>query len=222
MALLCVLLAHAWLVTSLFDLMHQPHRLRVTDTSSDFVSEPITIFLQEPEPEPVTGAAERPTPRVATQVPAAAPSPSDTPPSAAPPPESGAITDTSKVDWPLEGKKAAARILAQEAEAERIARMFAGPGGTWASLTKRQRSKLNKFRFKAGVDGLEYDEKGNQIYHISDGCMIVNSGFIACKIGKVKVRGDMFENMREYFDELRLPETNEGNGTEPEALRPPY
>jgi len=26
--------------------------------------------------------------------------------------------------------------------------------------------------------------------------------------------------MREYFDELRLPETNEGNGTEPEARRP--
>ena len=113
-------------------------------------------------------------------------------------------------------------MLAREAEAERVARMFAGPGGTWASLTKRQRSKLNKFRFKQGVDGLEYDEQGNQIYHISDGCMIVNSGFIACKIGKVKVRGDMFENMREYFDELRLPETSEGNGTEPEALRPPY
>ena len=32
----------------------------------------------------------------------------------------------------------------------------------------------------------------------------------------------MFDNMREYFDELRLPETHEGNGTEPEALRQPY
>jgi hypothetical protein len=30
----------------------------------------------------------------------------------------------------------------------------------------------------------------------------------------------MFENMREYFDEQRLPRTDEGNGTEPEALRP--
>jgi hypothetical protein len=32
----------------------------------------------------------------------------------------------------------------------------------------------------------------------------------------------MFENMREYFDEQRRPATPEGNGTEPEALRPPY
>jgi hypothetical protein len=31
----------------------------------------------------------------------------------------------------------------------------------------------------------------------------------------------MFENMRLYFDEQRLPKTNEGNGTEPEAQRPP-
>jgi hypothetical protein len=28
--------------------------------------------------------------------------------------------------------------------------------------------------------------------------------------------------MREYFDEQRLPQTDEGNGTEPEALRPPF
>ena len=90
--------------------------------------------------------------------------------------------------------------------------MFAGPGGTWASLTKRQRSKLNKFRWKQGVLGLEYDSQGNQIYHISEGCVIVN---------KPKVHDDMFDNMRLYFDEQRLPETNEGNGTEPEALRPP-
>ena len=69
------------------------------------------------------------------------------------PAESTAITPSDQVDWPLEGKKAAARVLAREAEAERVARMFAGPGGTWASLTKRQRSKLNKFRWKKGVDG---------------------------------------------------------------------
>ena len=100
--------------------------------------------------------------------------------------------------------------------------MFAGPGGTWASLTKRQRSRLNKFHFKKGLDGLEYDEHGNQIYHLNDGCVIVNSGFIACALGKAQVHGDMFENMREYFDEQRLPQTDEGNGTEPEALRPPY
>ena len=120
------------------------------------------------------------------------------------------LRHTDQVDWPLEGKKAAARVLAREAEAERVARMFAGPGGTWASLTKRQRSKLNKFRWKAGVDGLEYDAKGNQIYHISDGCVIVNSVFFACAIGKPKVHDDMFENMRLYFDEQRLPRDRRG------------
>jgi hypothetical protein len=111
--------------------------------------------------------------------------------------------------------------LAAEAEAERVARMFAGPGGTWASLTKRQRSRLNKFRWRPGVDGLEYDEKGNAIYRLPNGCSIVNMAFFTCPIGsKPRIHGDMFDNMREYFDEQRLPETNEGNGTEPEALRP--
>jgi hypothetical protein len=132
------------------------------------------------------------------------------------------IAATADVDWPLEGKKAAARVLAREAEAARIAKLFAGPGGTWASLTKRQKSRLNKFRFRPGIDGLEYDSRGNQIYHISDGCVIVNSMFFACTVGKPKVHDDMFDNMREYFDEQRLPPTPEGNGTEPEALRPPY
>ncbi len=215
-ALLCVLLAHAVLI---FMLTRPWDSSRARVIGDSFDTEPITLYLPPPEdevepPAPVTPrapAAPRP-----PQLPSAAVEAS------APEGESKAITDTSHVDWPLEGKRAAARVLAREAEAERIAKMFAGPGGTWASLTRRQRSKLNKFRFKPGIDGLEYDEKGNQIFHISDGCMIVNSGFIACKIGKVKVRGDMFENMREYFDELRLPETNEGNGTEPEALRPPY
>jgi hypothetical protein len=144
---------------------------------------------------------------------------------ASPPAEraaTSAIVDTSKVDWPLEGKLAAEREVAREMEAERIAKMFAGPQSTWASLTKRQRSRLNKFRWRPGVLGMEYDDKGNQIYHLSDGCVIVNGGVIACALGKVKVHGDMFENMREYFDEQRLPETPEGNGTEPEALRPAH
>src|SRR5262245_16592558 len=215
-ALLCVLLAHAVLIYMLTRPWDTSRPLAIGD---DFVSEPITLYLPPPEEE------AEPPPQVTPLAPARPRPPA--PPSAAaeaPPPagESKAITDTSHVDWPLEGKKAAARVLAREAEAERIAKMFRGPGRPWAFITKRQRTKLNKVRFKPGNDGLQYDEKGNQIYHISDGCMIVNSGFIACKIGKVKVRGDMFENMREYFDELRLPETNEGNGTEPEALRPPY
>lgn len=217
-ALLCVLLMHALLF-----LLFRLHRTDEPslDSAEEFVSAPITLFLPPPEAAPETPSGPPPKPplraharpRPAPRGETAAQSSAIASPSAAP---------SARVDWPLEGKKAAERVLAREAEAERIARMFAGPNGTWASLTKRQRSKLNKFRFKRGIDGLEYDEKGNQIYHITDGCVIVNSGFIACALGKAKVHGDMFENMREYFDELRLPQTDDGNGTEPEALRPPY
>jgi len=50
----------------------------------------------------------------------------------------------------------------------------------------------------------------------------VNSSFIGCAIGKAKIHDDMFENMRLYFDEQRLPRTDEGNGTEPESLAQPF
>lgn len=212
-ALLCVLLMHALL---LHWIAHLPAVFDRLPASEGFQAEPITIELQE-EPSP----APAPAPLVTAPPPTQA---RPAPPVAAAPSTgiSTAITPSPRVDWPREGEKAAARLVAREAEAERLAKMFAGPGGTWASLTKRQRSRLDKFRFKPGIDGLEYDAQGNQIFHISEGCVIVNSGFIACAIGKAKVRGDMFENMREYFDELRLPETGEGNGTEPESLRPPY
>jgi hypothetical protein len=143
---------------------------------------------------------------------------STAPAAPAAPAPSSAITPPGRVDWPLEGKNAAEREIAREIEAERIAKMFAGPDGTWASLTKRQRSTLNKFRWKKGVV-VEYDADGNLIYRINDGCMIVN-GLIACKLGKAKINDHMFDNMREYFDELRLPDNGEGNGTEPEARRP--
>jgi hypothetical protein len=219
-ALLCVLLAHAWFI---FLLTRPPGAEQRRAVDEDFETAPITLYLPSlPEEEEPPAPAAQPS----------APARQRTPPSAASEPaplpgESKAISetsraDTSHVDWPIEGKKAAARVLAREAEAERVARMFAGPGGTWASLTKRQRSKLNKFRFKPGIDGLEYDAQGNQIFHISDGCVIVNSMFFACALGKPKVHDDMFDNMQLYFDEQRLPETKEGNGTEPEALRPPY
>ena len=213
-ALLCVLLAHAWLIVALLRYQAAEPRTALRD---EFETAPITLYLLPLPPE-----ADDAAPTVAPRAPALTPprpQVESLPPAAG---ESTAITPPDQVDWPLECKKAAARVLAREAEAERLARMFAGPGGTWASLTKRQRSKLNKFRWKKGVLGLEYDSQGNQIYHISDGCVIVNSMFFACAIGKPKVHDDMFENMRQYFDEQRLPETNEGNGTEPEALRPPY
>jgi hypothetical protein len=212
-ALLCVLLGHALVALYLFRLELGPVAGRRV---AEFVSEPITFF---PEPEEDEPAA-------APQAPAAVPrtprSASRTAPASSAG-ESGAVTapaSTDRVDWPIEGQKSVSRILAREAEAERIARMFAGPNGTWASLTKRQRSKLSKLRWKPGVDGLEYDEKGNAIYHLPNGCNIINMMFFGCPIGKQAVHGDMFDNMREYFDEQRLPATDDGNGTEPEALRP--
>jgi hypothetical protein len=208
--LLCVLLVHALVVYSLLHMRRpEPRRL----AADDFVSEPITLVLEpmaeplseaEPAPSPVAPASER---RAQAKAKAAA--------SAAN--ESAAITPSARVDWPLEGKKSAARVLAAEAEAERVARMFAGPNGTWASLTKRQRSKVSKFRWRPGVDGLEKDAAGNTIYHLSDGCVLVNFMFFGCAIGKPAVHDDMLENMRLYFDEQRLPQTNEGNGTEPGA-----
>ena len=119
-ALLCVLLTHV-LLFLLF-------RLHPTDESSrdateDFVSAPITMFLPSPEPTPET-SSEQP-PRLPARAPAALPRPALRGETAA---ESNAIsTPSARVDWPLEGKKAAERVLAREAEAERIARMFAGP-----------------------------------------------------------------------------------------------
>jgi hypothetical protein len=205
--MLCVLLSHAFILYSLMRLTATSGRHSMVD---EFLTEPILLFL-EPLTEP------KPVDKPASAEPAPARTPSTAPPvQAAPPPgESQAITPPARVDWPIEAKKSAARVLAAEAEAERIAKMFAGPGGTWASLTKRQRSKVSKFRFKPGVDGLEKDSNGNTIYRLSEGCVLVNFSFIGCAIGKPKIHDDMFENMRLYFDEQRLPRTDEGNGTEP-------
>jgi hypothetical protein len=212
-AWLCVLLVHALVVYSLLHLNRPDPRALVADS---FVSEPITLVLEQ-----AFDGLDEPASEAVPQIPLPAPIPRASDATAAPPGESAAIvvpaTPAARVDWPLEGKKSAARVLAAEAEAERVARMFAGPNGTWASLTKRQRSKISKFRWKPGVDGLERDANGNTIYHLSEGCVLVNFSFIGCAIGKPKIHDDMFDNMRQYFDEQRLPETNEGNGTEPGA-----
>ena len=207
-ALLLVLLTHA-----LFILALRMHRTELRDREAEFASEPITLYLP---PLPAEESAPRAAPAPGPPAPRRAPASAAAGP--ATPAESSAITVPGRVDWPLEGQKSAEREVARQMEAERIAKMFAGPDGTWASLTQRQRSRLNKFRWKKGVV-VEYDADGNLIYRINDGCMIIN-GLIACKLGKAKVNDHMFDNMREYFDELRLPETNEGNGTEPEARRP--
>ena len=211
-ALLCVLLVHALVV---YSLLHMSRPAARREPVEAFLTEPITLLLDasyepdveprpdEPVPDVTAPAQSRPQPAAGESAPPAG--------------ESAAISPPARVDWPLEGKKSAARVLAAEAEAERVARMFAGPNGTWASLTKRQRSKVSKFRWKPGVDGLEKDAAGNTLYHLSDGCVLVNFLFIGCAIGKPKVHDDMFENMRQYFDEQRLPQTDEGNGTEPGA-----
>jgi len=204
-ALLCVLLAHALVILALLDLRLVSER---EIEWASFATEPITIDLA-PEAPPAPSqedTLERPTPRTARHAEAAVP--------AAKAPESSAITLPGRVDWPIEGKKSVARVLAAEREAERIAKMFSGPDGTWASLTKRERSRLKKFRWKPGVIGLEYDSQGNQIYHISEGCVIVNPLFIGCTLGKAQVHGDLLKDMRLYFDEQRLPPIDDGNGTE--------
>jgi len=207
-ALLCVLLVHALVFYVLLNDRPPLARLIAEDT---FVSEPITLLL-----EPIVEFPSEATPRASADAPAKSRrSPASAPAASPPAGESAAISPSERVDWPLEGKKSAARVLAAEAEAERVARMFAGPNGTWASLTKRQRSKVSKFRWRPGVDGLEKDAAGNTIYHLSDGCVLVNFLFIGCAIGKPKVHDDMLDAMRLYFDEQRLPQTNEGNGTEP-------
>jgi hypothetical protein len=209
-ALLCVLLVHALVVYSLLHLS-RPEPRQGADES--FVSEAITLFFDAEErfedEEPVLPSPTPSLPSRASAADSAATAPGESAAIASP------TAPPARVDWPIEGKKSAARVLAAEAEAERIARMFAGPNGTWASLTKRQRSKLSKFRWRPGVDGLEKDAAGNTIYHLSDGCVLVNFMFFGCAIGKPKIHDDMFDNMRLYFDEQRLPQTNEGNGTEP-------
>src|SRR3954466_4609216 len=158
-ALLCVLLAHALVV---YFLLRWSGAEPAGGPDADFTSQPITLLLP-PIEEEETGAPERP--RAVARRRAApqrrAPSGPATAP-AGPAPDSNSVL----VDWPLEGKRAAQRMIEREAQAERIARLFAGPKGTWASLTRRQRSTLDKFRFKPGVGGLEYDEKGNEILHL--------------------------------------------------------
>jgi hypothetical protein len=209
-ALLCVLLAHALILLSFLRLGPAPERsLPELETAAITLQlEPLPV--ERPAPQPSAPASD-----AATRAPAAPAAPA----AAAPAGESAPITLPGRVDWPIEGKKSAARVLAAEAEAARIAKMFSGPGGTWASLTPREKSRLKKFRWKPGVDGLEYDEHGNAIYHISEGCVVVNLMFIGCALGKEKVHGDLFKDMRLYFDEQRLPPLESGNGNDDATRR---
>lgn len=202
-ALLFVLLAHALAVVLLLRLGPDSERSRAEAETA-----PITLFLDPPleEPRPSAPAAAR---AAASRVPAIISGQTAQPAAG----ESAAISPPGYVDWPIEGKRSATRVLEAEAEAARVAKLFSGPDGTWASLTPREKSRLKKFRWKPGIDGLEYDEHGNAIYHISEGCVVVNLMFIGCTLGKEKVHGDLFNDMRLYFDEQRLPPLKDGNGT---------
>jgi hypothetical protein len=215
--MLCVLLAHALVIYELSDIADVFRR--VPPEIGGLETWPITIDLA-PDPDPDPDVEEPEEPDTIKSTPAPSPAPVVAAPAPAPAQTPGESSAPAFVDWPVERRISAKRVLEAEREAERIAKMFSGPDGTWASLTKRERSRLQKFRWKKGVDGLEYDEKGNAIYHISEGCVVVNLLFIGCALGKEKVHGDLFKEMRLYFDEQRLPPTTDGNGTEPEALRP--
>jgi hypothetical protein len=213
-AMLCVLLAHALFVLVFLQLTKPEHPTRVLEPPA---MELVNVeYDLDRAPQHEIRPLDLTQPRIdlrAPESPASSESASG---------ESAAITTQPWVDWPIEAKESAARILAQEAEAERIAKMFAGPQGTWASLTKREQSELKKFRWAPGVDGLERDENGTAIYQMKNGCVLVAFVFIGCPIGaKPPPYGDLFKDMRLYFDEQRLPQTQEGNGTEPESRRPP-
>jgi hypothetical protein len=211
--MLCVLLAHAYVIYySMVDLWTPFAAVPPTDPSQVMELEIVESDRDDDEPPPPSFDPwkDPPLPQ--------APMEESVAQTAEPP--AGESRAPEFVDWPIEQRISAKRAIEAEIESERLARKFAGPDGTWASLTKRQRSKLSKFRWRPGVDGFTYDDKGQAIYTLPNGCTIVNLAFIGCPLGKAKVHGDMFENMREYFDEQRLPQTDEGNGTEPEALRP--
>ncbi len=135
-AMLCVLFVHAlfawgFLVSSTPD-PFEP--LLVLETFA-----PMELIDIVPAEEEEDDSSAIPSPATPVR-----PPPPSTPSTASAPAEPpAAITTQPWVDWPRETRESAARVLEQEREAERLAKMFAGPDGTWASLTKRQRSKLN-------------------------------------------------------------------------------
>jgi hypothetical protein len=220
--MLCVLLGHALVVLMLIDLTRAPERraARAAARYPELVTEPIHIIVEIDDRGLLDDFFRRHDRQITAQL--APPSISTESLAEGAAGESAAASAPGYVDWPREGHDAAARVLAREAEAERVAKLFAGPQGTWASLTKRQQSELNHFRWAPGVDGLERDANGQYIYHLKNGCVLVSFVFIGCPIGaKPPAYGDLFKDMRLYFDEQRRPQSNEGNGREPESMRPP-
>src|SRR6185295_9409719 len=106
---LCVLLAHALAIFFLLRLGPNAER-----RGGELETAPITLFF-----EALPAAAPAAPSRTASVAPAVSRRPAAAPAPAAEvtPAESGAITIPGRVDWPIEGRKSAARVLAAEAEA---------------------------------------------------------------------------------------------------------
>src|SRR6186713_679927 len=99
--ILCVVLSHAFIIYSLMQITRNSERGPAPD---DFVSEPITLF-PVPFEEPKSPASP------AITAPARTPATPPVVPAAPPAGESAAITPSDRVDWPIEAKKSAARVL---------------------------------------------------------------------------------------------------------------
>jgi len=216
-AWLCVLLAH---VLAIWWLLQADHGS--LPEGAEFTHQPIVLYPLPPEEPrehaPAAPARRRPVARAA----AAHGSVSSAPAASDDETTAGAVAP--RVDWSLEGEKSVKRLLERRAEKERDAATFSAPRGTWPSLTKRPPPAAGDFRWKEGIDAPIYDEEGRRIFP-GDGCELKSSMTppslsFGCALDPPPPRGDLFDHMKEHFDEQRLPDNGHGNGTEPEA-RPP-
>jgi hypothetical protein len=220
-AWLCVLLAHALAILLLLQFDREPSSPR---RGEDLSHQPIMLYPLPPEAVPAD-TRDKKRPAVVRRRRGAEPagpaasaggSAAGDDPGGAPP---------ARIDWSLEGEKSAARLLDRQEQAGRDATRFSGPRGTWPSLTQRPPPAAGDFRWKEGIDEPEYDAAGRRIFRVGDRCQAVTSLtppslFVGCTPEKPTVHGDLFDGMKQHFDEQRLPDNGQGNGTEPEAQRP--
>jgi len=213
-AWVCVLLAHVLAICWLLQADRKPSFGR----SADAAHEPIMLYPLPPEEEreepPATAKRRKSAARAAVARGGGAASPAEAGQTG------GEGAETPRVDWSLEGKKSANRLLERKAAAERNAGTFSAPQGTWPSLTKRPPPAAGDFRWKPGIDAPIYDEQGRRVFPVDDGCelrtrMTSPSLSFACALDPPPPRGDLFDHMKEHFDEQRLPDNGQGNGTEP-------